>query len=108
MGHNRPPADGAILLRSILQGAGAFAPAGSDNDDTTGKLFFCVHLLYGFLQIERRPGSMPDIGTAFALRSYCQNTGLVPFHRAVLQIVMVIYRDGVGFTSCPGNFVVQR
>jgi hypothetical protein len=29
----------------------------------------------------------------------------MPVRHAVLQIIAVIYREGVGFTSCPGNFV---
>jgi hypothetical protein len=105
MGHNRPPADGAVLLWSILRRAGAFTPAGSDNDDTTGKLFFCVHLLYGFLQIDRRLRSIPGVWMALSLQS-SSNTRHMPVGHVVLQIVVVIYREGWGFTSCPGNFVV--
>ena len=106
MGHNRPPADGAVLLRSILRRACAFTPSGSDNDDTTGKLFFCVHLLYGFLQIGRRPGSIPSVRAGLSLQSQSV-TRRMPVRQAVLQIVVVIYREGWGFTSCPGNFVVR-
>ena len=72
MGDNRPSANGAILLGAVLSRTGAFAAPRSDDDDTTGKLFFCVHYLYGFPRMLHRLGPMPLPGAASMRRSHRQ------------------------------------
>ncbi|ASY56183.1 hypothetical protein SS05631_c12380 [Sinorhizobium sp. CCBAU 05631] len=59
MGDNGAVADPAILLRSLRRLTGALAAAGRDDDNTTGELFFRLHLLYGVPQFANLSRHVP-------------------------------------------------